>query len=139
MAREKSVSDQEDDKPFDSSDKGGDKGGFADLAKKLFLTGLGAVSMSDRLPKEAVNYILDQAEKKKEDLIDRLAIEASKFLDKLDVSQEIQKALRGLEIDLHATLRFSGKSNGSENQTVESAEETEDTPIVFKTRYRKKT
>lgn len=86
-----------------------DKGKLADFAKKILLTGLGAVSMGERLPKEAVGYLLEQAEKKKEDLVDRMAVEISKFLARLDVSQEIKKALRGLEIDVHATLRFSGK------------------------------
>lgn len=79
-------------------------------ARKLLLTGLGAMTMGERLPKEAVNFLLNQAEKKKEDLIERLAVEVSKFLEKLDISQELRKALRGLELDLHATLRFSGKT-----------------------------
>lgn len=87
--------------------------GLTDIAKKILLTGLGAVSMSDRIPKEALNFVMDQAEKRKEDVIERLALEVSRFLDRLDLSQEIKKALRGLEIDVHATLRFSGKDGES--------------------------
>lgn len=101
-----------------------EKAGIADLAKKILLTGLGAVSMGDRLPKEAVNFILEQAEKKKDDFIDRLALEVSRFLEKLDVAQELRKALRGLELDLHATLRFSGKE----------FPEVKDSPISIKAR-----
>ena len=96
----------------DKTDTDGDvsenAGGITDIARKIFLASLGAVSMGERLPKEAMNFILDQAERRKEDVVDRLAVEVSKFLEKLDVSQELKKALQGLEIDLQATLRFSG-------------------------------
>src|SRR3990167_8111062 len=116
MAKDKSVSE---DEITQRTEESMEKGGLTDLAKKIFLASLGgAVSMGERLPKEAVNFLLDQAEKRKEDLVDRLAIEVSKFLDKLDVSQELRKALRGLELDLHATLRFSGTGKQDADEPV---------------------
>lgn len=91
---------------------GGDAGkaGLTDFAKRIVLTGLGAVSMGDRLPKEAVSFLLDQAEKRKDDLFERLAAEMSRFLQKLDIAKEIRNILEDLDVDVHATLRFSRRA-----------------------------
>lgn len=94
------------------------KGGIlSEMARKLFLTGLGAIFVTEesirsaltelKLPKDAMGYVVDQAKKQKNDLITVVATELSNFLSKLKVHEEIQKALSKLQIHIEAKLSFS--------------------------------
>lgn len=94
------------------------KGGLlSEIARKVFLTGLGAIFMTEesirnalgemKLPKEAMGYVLDQARKQKNDLISAVAEEFSNFFSKIKVHEEIQKALSKLQVHIDARLSFS--------------------------------
>lgn len=88
---------------------------WAGLAKKVVYAGLGSASMArdmvtdSKLHKELFNGILLKAEKHKDVLFEVLAREVSKFLGKVNVSEELIKALRGLVINLHASIDFKEK------------------------------
>ncbi len=103
-----------------------EKGGMlSDIAKKLFLTGLGAVFMTEesirgkiaelKLPKEAVGYVFDQAKKQKDDLISVIANEVSKFFAKIKVHEEIQKALSAMQMHIDARISFLSKGKQSDH------------------------
>ena len=107
---------------------------LGDIARKVFLTGLGAVFMTEesirnvlselKLPKEAVGYVFDQAKKQKDDLIFAVAGEVSKFFSKINVHEEIQKALSALQVHVDARLSFSPKGKPVSNKVkVEVMEE----------------
>jgi hypothetical protein len=107
---------------------------LGDIARKVFLTGLGAVFMTEesirgvlsemKLPKEAVGYVFDQAKKQKDDLIFAVAGEVSKFFSKINVHEEIQKALSALQVHIDARLSFSPKGKSASNKVkVEVVEE----------------
>ena len=94
------------------------KGGLlSEMARKVFLTGLGAIFMTEesirsalgevKLPKDAMGFVLDQAKKQKNDLVAVVASEFANFLSKLKVHEEIQKALTKLQIHVDAKLSFS--------------------------------
>ncbi len=93
--------------------------GFSDVAKKFLMSGLGALSLTEesirgrigdlKLPKEAVNFLIDQAKKQKDDLILAVANEVSKFFSRIKVHEEIQKTLTNLNIHVDATISFSPK------------------------------
>ena len=101
-------------KKIESDGKGGI---LSEMARKLFLTGLGAIFVTEesirsaltelKLPKDAMGYMVDQAKKQKNDLIAVVASELSNFLSKLKVHEEIQKALSKLQIHIDAKLSFS--------------------------------
>ena len=84
------------------------------------MTGLGALSVTEesirgklgdlKLPKEAVNFLLEQAKKQKDDLILAVANEVSKFFSRIKVHEEIQKTLTNLNIHIDATISFSPKN-----------------------------
>jgi len=103
------------------------KGGtLSEMARKIFLTGLGAVFMTEesirnalgemKLPKEAMGYVFDQAKKQKDDLIGAVAGEVSKFFSKINVHEEIQKALSALQVHIDARLSFSPKGRAVSNK-----------------------
>lgn len=94
------------------------KGGLlSEMARKVFLTGLGAIFMTEesirsalgeiKLPKDAMGFVVDQAKKQKDDLIAAVANEFSNFFAKVKVHEEIQKALTKLQIHIDAKLSFS--------------------------------
>lgn len=91
---------------------------LTDLAKKVVSAGLGSAAIArdvvtdPKLRKEVLGSLLSKAEKHKDDLMEILAREVSKFLGKIDVSDEIRKALSGLIINLSASVDFHEKKKG---------------------------
>ncbi|HBF13372.1 MAG TPA: hypothetical protein DDW49_08335 [Deltaproteobacteria bacterium] len=91
---------------------------WTDLAKKVVTTGLGSASfardmvLNGEFQREIVASILTKLEKRKEDVLDILAKEVSKFLGKINVSEEVAKALQGLVIHLNASIDFNKKAHG---------------------------
>jgi hypothetical protein len=71
-----------------------------------------------KLPKEAMGYVFDQAKKQKDDLISAVAGEVSKFFAKVNVHEEIQKALSALQVHIDARLSFSPKGKQSVSNKV---------------------
>ena len=94
-------------------------GGLPDVAKRILLTGLGAIFMTEegirrslgdmKMPKEAVGYFLYTILKQKDELLSLVGGELSKFLSKIKVHEEVQKALSGLQLHLDAKLTFDNK------------------------------
>jgi len=94
-------------------------GGMTDVARRILLTGLGAIFMTEesirkalgdmKMPKDAVGYVLDTVLKQKDELLGLVASELSKFFSKIKVHEEVQKALSGLQLHLDAKLTFDQK------------------------------
>lgn len=88
---------------------------WADLAKKVVFSSLGSASMAKNLvtdgtmQKQIISGLLGEAQKRKDELLNVLAKEVSSFLSKLNVGEEITKALKGLVVNLSATVDFSEK------------------------------
>ncbi|OGQ08160.1 MAG: hypothetical protein A3G32_08440 [Deltaproteobacteria bacterium RIFCSPLOWO2_12_FULL_40_28] len=101
--------------------------GLGDLAKKIILTSLGSASLAKGLiketsiPKEILSNLLGKAEKTKDDLVEMLAREVSKFLGKVNVSEEVIKALKGLVINLSASIDFDEKKGGRPKTTIKKS------------------
>lgn len=97
--------------------KNEEKGGLSltDIVKKVALASLGSASfakdvITDRnKPKEMIFQILNRAEKTKDDIMEILAKEISKFLGKINVSEELAKALKDLVINVSASVDFGDK------------------------------
>lgn len=109
---------------------------LSEMARKFFLTGLGAIFMTEesirnvisemKLPKEAMGYVFDQAKKQKDDLISAVAGEVAKFFSKIKVHEEIQKALSALQVHVDARLSFSPKGKPVSNKVKIEVEEIEE-------------
>jgi len=94
-------------------------GGMTEVARRILLTGLGAIFMTEegirkavgemKLPKDAVGYVLDTVLKQKDELLGMVASELGKFFSKVKVHEEVQKALSGLQLHLDAKLTFDQK------------------------------
>jgi len=104
-----------------------------ELMRKVLLTGVGAFFMTEqsvrskladlKLPKDAVGYVVDQARRQKDDLIAAVAEEVAKFLSKLKLHEEIQKALSSMQVHIDARVSFGPKGKISGKQIQVEIEE----------------
>lgn len=111
----------------DDTADGQERGGFTakvlgDMARKALMTGIGAVFMSEeslrgqlsemKLPKEAMGYVVGQADKTKKEIIDVVGREARSFFSKLEVDKVVGKMLVGTTIEINTRIRILPKEGG---------------------------
>lgn len=90
--------------------------GNGETLRKILLTSLGTVLMTEegvikhlselKLPREAKNYLVKQAQKRKSDLANIIVSELKGFLGRINIHEELHKALQGLKIDVAATIHI---------------------------------
>ena len=105
------------DDPLDEPSPGEPSKGFvSDFVRRLAWTGLGAVFMSEegirrlggqlKLPKEALAYLLTQAEKTKDEVARVVSEELRKFLQSERLRDELLKLVSQMTIELKAEIRL---------------------------------
>jgi hypothetical protein len=91
-------------------------GGVADRLRKAMLTGLGAVFMTEegirtlvrdlKLPKDAIGYVLSQAERSKAELFRVIGEELRRFFESAALRKELTKLLSDVTIEIRADVRL---------------------------------
>lgn len=112
----------------DSNSNDKKTGGMTDLAKKVFLTGVGAIFMGEEkvrktfsdlnLSTDAVSGLMESVKKQKDEVLQVVAVELSNFLSHVNLHEELQKALIGMQIHLDAKISFD------KNQPIKEGEIT---------------
>ena len=84
--------------------------------RKLLITGLGTAFMTEdsllkylsdlKLPRDAKNYLLGQAQKGKDELARVLSQELRRYLGKLNLQEILKNALDGMNVDIQAQVHF---------------------------------
>jgi hypothetical protein len=74
--------------------------------RKILTTGVGAALMTEGGIRTA---IARQASKGKEELTKAVASELKRFLEHVDLHEEIQKALTGMSLEIQATVTLAAK------------------------------
>ena len=90
------------------------EGMVPDIVRKAMVSGLGAIFMTEEsirstlsdMPKEAVNFLVNQADQTKEQLLNLIAREVREFLESADLSEELSKVLARLTLDIRTQIRF---------------------------------
>ncbi len=95
---------------------------LGDFAKKAVMTGIGAVFMSEetlrntlgdiKLPKEAMGYVVGQADKTKRELIAALSREMRSFLTTLELEKLLAKVLAGTTFEIHTRVKILPGDDG---------------------------
>ncbi len=103
----------------DKSDKDKDEKKITDIFKKVVSTGISAAFMTEDavkgiihdlpLPKEMANGLLQNAKNTKDDFIDSVKNELKSYLDKIDVSKEIDRVLENYDLEINANIKFKKK------------------------------
>jgi hypothetical protein len=109
------MSDDDSDFPEQDAEPGG-RGILPKSLHKALVTGVSAVLMTEegirnalgdlRLPKEAIGYVIAQTEKSRKDLFQAVTTEIKRYLENVDVSTTLRKALTGLHVEVKADIRF---------------------------------
>ena len=98
--------------------------------RKILTTGVGAALITEenlrallgdgKITRQAKDYLVRQASKGRQELTKMLVGEFKRFLDHVDLQSEIQKAVTGMKIDIHATVTLSpqGKPGDPKKFTV---------------------
>lgn len=95
---------------------------IGDLAKRALMTGIGAVFMSEeslksqlsdmKLPKEAMAYVVGQADKTKKEIVTAIARETREFLSKLEMDKVLARVLAGTTIEIQTRIKILPKEGG---------------------------
>lgn len=142
------MDDQRDDLPPESTDsetRAKEEGGFGhrvipDIVRRALMTGVGTVLLGQegvrtaigdmKLPKEAMDYLVSQADRTKREVIHSMARELRQFLDGLELQDLIQRSLVGTTFEIHTTVRVVQNDAGEIGATVleKSSKVTHDAP-----------
>lgn len=87
-----------------------------EIVRRTFYAGLGAVFTTEEgirklasefhLPKDAANYLIQQAASSKDELFRIFATELRSFLESVNLSGELQKLLTSLSFEIKTEVRF---------------------------------
>jgi hypothetical protein len=93
-----------------------------DVVRRALMTGVGAALLGEegirntlgemKMPKEAMAYLVGQADRTKREAINSLARELRGFLDSLDLQGLLEKSLAGTTIEIQTTVRVIPKDGG---------------------------
>ncbi|MEX0798426.1 MAG: hypothetical protein WD025_03230 [Bacteriovoracaceae bacterium] len=101
---------------------------LSDIVKKMFSTGISAAFMTEEgirnlvqdlpLPKDVIQGLLQNAKATKTEFILSVKKELKSYLDRVDLSKEIDRVLDDYDIEVKANIKFKKKS--SENKTTKN-------------------
>ena len=89
-------------------------GNVTESIRKAVVGGLNTLLTGDdsikstigELPKDALGYVVGQAEKSRKELVRVVTNEIRGFLGGMDMTHELRKALLGLKVEVNASIRF---------------------------------
>lgn len=112
-----------------------DKKNLADILKKVVNTGISAAFMTEDavkgmlndlpLPKEMVHGLLANAKGTRDEFITSVKNELKNYLDKIDISKEIDRVLENYDLDIQANIKFNRKKKTSVKATKKVKEPKE--------------
>ncbi|MFP2903549.1 hypothetical protein ACLESD_00430 [Pyxidicoccus sp. 3LFB2] len=122
---------------FDDDDRPGRASGPAgfvpEFVRRMAVAGLGALFMTEegirnlagqlKLPKEAMGFILGQAEKTKDEITGAITDELRRFLQSEKLRDEFLKLMSGMTVEVKAQIRLVPSDKAE--KTAESAPHTE--------------
>ena len=99
---------------------------LSDLVKKVINTGIGAAFMTEDavkgiikdlpLPKDVVAGLLTNAKQSKEEFISSVKSELKNYLNKIELSQEIDRVLEKYDFEINATISLKKKDSKEESK-----------------------
>lgn len=119
----------------EAQQQGARAGLLPDSVRKLFVTGLSAVFMTEegirgvlsemRLPKDAIASLLQQTERSRRELLRLISDELKRYLRAVDLPGEIRKALTGMRLEVNAQIRFVEDEESRSSVSAKVHDDTE--------------
>ncbi len=107
------------------ADKKEDKN-LSDIFKKVVNTGISAAFMTEDavkniiqdlpLPKEMVNGLLQNAKQTKTEFITSVKTELKEYLNKIDLSKEVDRIIENYDIEVNAKIKLTPKNKDSQKK-----------------------
>jgi hypothetical protein len=104
--------------------------GFQDALRKVLLTGMGAIFLTEegarrlarewKLPKELIGYLGAQAAGAKEEVLRIFAEEARRFFESEAVRREVTRALSSMVVEVKAEIRVRPDEKGEPRPEVKA-------------------
>ncbi len=102
------------------------EGKLGDLLKKVLTTGVTAAFMTEEaaramlkdlpLPKEMVGGLIENAKTTKTEFVAGVKTELRSYLDKIDISKEIDKLAEKYDFEVKATISLKKKKPGKDKE-----------------------
>lgn len=100
-----------------------DKKNLTDIFKKVVNTGISAAFMTEDavkgliqdlpLPKEMITGLLQNAKNTRDDFITSVKNELKSYLDRIDISKEIDRVLENYDLEINANIKFNRKKKST--------------------------
>ena len=113
-------------------------GGLADMMKKAFSAGLGALFLTEesvrsyvaesKLPRDIAKYVIQTSASAKEQFFEYLTKEVSQLIRKSDLPQVVTDFLPGHDIEIEARIRFKRTEEGKIKAELTGTTRAEETP-----------
>ncbi len=96
----------------DAENERRDRLGVGNLFRRAIENTVGQVQNTSSVPKEALQYVLQQGDRGKREVVRLVANEVGDFLRHVDISSEIIKVLTSVEMDFSASIKFRHTGDG---------------------------
>ena len=103
-----------------------DENKIGDIFKKVVSTGINAAFMTEDsvksiikdlpIPKEVVNGLIQNAKNSKDEFITSVKTELREYLNKIDVSKEVDRILENYDVEVNAKIEFKPKAKKDKKQ-----------------------
>lgn len=100
-----------------------DNKGLAEILKKVVSTGISAAFMTEDavkgllsdlpLPKDAIQGLVQNAKNTKDEFVGSVKNELKQYLNKIDLSKEIDRVLDNYDLEINAKIKFKKKAKTS--------------------------
>src|SRR5438093_597604 len=85
----------------------------SDFVRRAIENTVGSVSNTGSMSRDALNYLLQQGDRGRREIMRIVAHEVGDFLRGIDLSGEVVKVLENIQIDVNASVRFKPTKDGS--------------------------
>lgn len=116
--------DEDDESEFDEG--AAKKAGLQDFVRNAFMTGLGAMFMTEdtirnfirdkKLPREWTQELLSMASRRKDDFVGLIAKEAANFFQNMDFQKEVNSFFRNNTMKISAEISFHPQTSHKEDK-----------------------
>jgi hypothetical protein len=102
------------DELFRREGRSGDRAarGLSDFVRKTIESTVGSVQNTGTLSKEALQYVIQQGDRGRREVLRIVAAEVGDFLRQTDLSREVTKVLTSIQIDVAASVKFRPIEDG---------------------------
>jgi hypothetical protein len=85
----------------------------SEFVRRAIENTVGQVQSTGLLSRDALNYLLQQGDKGKKEVVRIVAHEVGEFLRGVDLSSEVIKVLTSIQVEVNASVRFKPTKDGS--------------------------